>query len=182
MNAEPTPAGAKSPTLFRPFTARLKPCPFKTDFGDRFQQLYVEIQRASIAVTIASCRAGRISRMRCALRSGQVRFVSNVTDKWRCGSIHSDVPVKPRWPKDDGEKCVPEDDGCDGVSHPSAREVPDDDSSRRVKRATVAGFTRGAPPFRRHSAKRARSVAEENMPACPLTPPITQAFSSLTSP
>ena len=41
---------------------------------------------------------GRTSRMGCELRSGQVRLVSSVTERWRFGSIHSEVPVNPRCP------------------------------------------------------------------------------------
>ena len=48
------------------------------------------------ASTMASCTSGRTWRMACDIRFGQVRLVSNVTESWRAGSIHRDVPVKPR--------------------------------------------------------------------------------------
>src|SRR6516165_5626066 len=120
--------------------------------------------------------------MACAERCGQVRFVNKVTESWRLGSIHNEVPVKPRCPKDDGVSMIPDDDGCEGVSHPRARDVPCGDASRPVKSRTVAGFRMGVPPRNIHSAKRATSVAGAKTPACPLIPPMTKAFSSLTSP
>ena len=131
---------------------------------------------------MASCTNGRICRIAFEPRSGQVRLVSRVTLSRRSGSIQSDVPVKPRCPKDRGEKCLPDDEGCEGVSHPRAREVPAGVVSRRVKRSTVAGLRIGDPPRNMHSAKRATSGAQAKRPAWPATPPITEAFSSLTSP
>ena len=132
---------------------------------------------------MASCSSGRKPRESAAsCDQAKCGWLAGSRTDGVSGSIHNDVPVKPRCPYEVGEKRVPEDEGCEGVSHPRAREVPCGDSSRRVKSASVAGFTNGAPPFSRHSAKVARSVAEANIPACPLTPPMTQAFSSLTSP
>ena len=73
--------------------------------------------------------------------------------------------MNPRCPNDTGENSLPEDDsGRDGVSHPSAREVPGGDASRRVNSFTVPGFRIGAPPCNMHSAKRATSVAGAKTP------------------
>ena len=127
--------------------------------GLRRAPAYLALSSAS---TMASCSAGRIWRMPCAARLGQVRLVSSVTESWRVGSIHSEVPVNPRCPKDDGLKYFPDDDGCDGVSQPKAREVPCGDRSRFVNRATVAGCRMGAPPRNMHSANRATSIPGAN--------------------
>src|SRR5215469_15832501 len=116
-------------------------------------------------------------------RSGHVRLVSRVTDSLRSGSIHKDVPVKPRCPNAVGEKNRPEDDsGRERVSQPSARVVPSVEDSRWVNSFTVSCLRIGDPPRNMHSAKRDRSVADAKTPACPATPAITYAFSSLTSP
>src|SRR5580698_2243558 len=136
----------------------------------------------SNASTIASCRRGLTWRISCAERSGQVRLVSSVTESCFSGSIHNDVPVKPRCPKDASEKYLPDDDtGREGLSQPSARVVPGVES-RRVNSFTVSGLKIGVPARTMHSAKRAMFVAGAKTPACPATPPITYAFSSLTSP
>src|SRR3954454_19955258 len=112
------------------------------------------------------------------LQSGQVRLVSKVTESCRSGSIHKDVPVYPRWPNELAEKYFPDCDGGDGVSHPSARDVPDGDCSLRVKRANVSGRRIGCPPFNMTCAKIAISSALEKRPACPATPPSALVFSS----
>ena len=65
---------------------------------------------------------------------------------------------------------------------PKVREVPGGEDSRRVKSSTVAEVKIGEPPRNIHSAKRARSGAGAKRPACPATPSMTKAFSSLTSP
>src|SRR5580698_4687143 len=123
-------------------------------------------------------------------------------ESWRSGSIHSDVPVYPRWPKERGPKYFPDCDGDEGVSHPRAREVPAGADSRRVKSLMVSGrrmgpvsgfltlggdfaggsSRAGVPAPHNQAAKRARSSAIEKSPACPATPPRTKVFSSWTSP
>ena len=45
---------------------------------------------------MASCNSGHTCRMARELRSGQMRLLRNVTLSWRSGSIHREVPVKPR--------------------------------------------------------------------------------------
>src|SRR5664279_4895700 len=100
-----------------------------------------DIRARYSASTMASCTCGLIILMACELRSGQVRLVSSVTLSWRSGSIHKDVPVKPRCPKERGDKCAPDDEGLDGVSQPNAREVPTGEAARRVKSSTVAGLS-----------------------------------------
>ena len=77
-----------------------------------------------MASTMASCTSGRTARIACDERSGQVRLVRSVTDSLRLGSIHSDVPVNPRCPNDEAVKREPDDDGCEGVSQPRARDEP----------------------------------------------------------
>ena len=37
-------------------------------------------------------------------QSGQVRFVSRIIESWRSGSIQIEVPVYPRWPKEQDRK------------------------------------------------------------------------------
>src|SRR5580698_1879976 len=123
--------------------------------------------------TIASCTRGLTWRISCEERSGQVRLVSRVTESCFSGSIHKEVPVKPRCPKDASEKYLPDDDtGREGVSQPSARVVPGVES-RRVNSCTVSGLKIGSPLLSMPSAKRATSIAGANRPACPATPPIT---------
>jgi hypothetical protein len=48
--------------------------------------------RSSASIT-ASWNCGRTCRIAWFLQLGQVRFVSKVTESWRSGSIHSEVPV-----------------------------------------------------------------------------------------
>src|SRR5204862_161277 len=76
--------------------------------------------------------------------------------------------------------------GWSGVSQPSARLEPGGRSWRRVNSATVSARTSytlsHAPPFSSMAAKRAKSSALENNPACPETPSRRPAFSSCTSP
>src|ERR1019366_2131972 len=62
------------------------------------------VTHSSSASTMASCTRGRTWRMACAMRWGQVRLVSNVTESWRVGSIQREAPVNPRCPNDAGEK------------------------------------------------------------------------------
>ena len=102
-------------------------------------------------------------------------------------SIHKEVPVNPRWPIDRREKKFPEEDGMDGVSQPSARDVPSGCPAGSANRATVCSENNcvpvGVTPFARmHAAIRRISSAQENRPAWPATPSITEAFSSCTSP
>jgi len=71
------------------------------------------------------------------LPSGQVRFVSKVIEIWRSASIHNEVPVNPRWPKDPGEKYFPP--ARFGWSvQPSVRVVSAGTSSRFVKMARLS--------------------------------------------
>src|ERR1039458_676399 len=100
----------------------------------------------------------------------------------RSGSIHKDVPVYPRCPKERDEKYFPDCEGAKGVSQPRAREVPSGADSRRENSSTVEERRMGCPPLSMAWAKMARSSAVENRPACPATPPRTLAFSSCTSP
>ncbi len=65
--------------------------------------------------------AGRTWRIFSLARVGFTRLVSSTTKSLRSGSIHSDVPVKPVWPKLLGEKYSPEEEGGAGTSQPSAR-------------------------------------------------------------
>src|SRR3954464_11069130 len=97
--------------------------------------------------------------------SGQVRFVSSVTEICRSGSIQREVPVYPRWPKDRGEKYCPDCDGAEGVSQPSAREVSAGKSSRQVNIFTVSGRSISPPPFNMAVANIATSSEVEKSPA-----------------
>src|SRR5580698_5321608 len=115
-------------------------------------------------------------------QSGQVRLVSRVIESWRVGSIQREVPVKPRWPNELGEKYFPDCDGVEGVSQPRARDVPRGAGSRRVNRATVSGRRMARPELSMAWANLARSAAVEKSPAWAATPPRMLAFSSWTSP
>src|ERR1700675_2587615 len=115
-------------------------------------------------------------------QSGQERLVSKLIESWRSGSIHMDVPVYPRCPKERSEKYFPDCEGAEGVSQPSAREVPSGADSRREKSSMVEERRIGYPPLSTEWAKMAKSSAVENKPACPAMPPRTLAFSSCTSP
>src|SRR3954462_2549178 len=108
--------------------------------------------------------SGRTRLISCDERSGHVRLVRSVTDNLRSGSHHREVPVKPKWPKARGPKSVPDCDGWDGVSQPSARDV-EGRFSRRVKSATVSGETIGEPPSRMQCANVATSSADPKTPA-----------------
>ena len=69
---------------------------------------------------IASWRAGRTWRICSLARVGFTRLVSKMTKRSRSGSIQSDVPVKPVWPKLSGEKYLPaEEIGGVGTSQPN---------------------------------------------------------------
>jgi len=57
---------------------------------------------------MASWNMGRTCLMAWFAQSGQVRLVSKVIESSRLGSIHSDVPVKPRCPKERGPKYFPD--------------------------------------------------------------------------
>src|SRR5713101_1393824 len=81
---------------------------------------------------------GRTCLIASLAQSGQVRLVSRVMESWRWGSIHNEVPVYPKWPKELAEKYFPDCEGEEGVSHPRAREVPDGEASLRVKSARVS--------------------------------------------
>src|SRR5438067_12336809 len=100
----------------------------------------------------------------------------------RSASIQSDVPVYPQCPNDRGEKCLPDCDGEDGVSHPSARDVPGGVTCRRVNKSIVSGRNTCVANPNTLAENCIRSVVFEKSPACPETPPITLAFSSCTSP
>ena len=57
--------------------------------------------------------------------------------RFRSGSIHTELPVNPRWPNEDAEKKRPEDAGSpaapiDGVSQPSAQLASDEMRWRRM--------------------------------------------------
>jgi hypothetical protein len=109
-----------------------------------------------------------------------------MTYRPRSGSIQIDVPVKPVWPNARGETKEPAEESSEGVSHPSARLDPAGRSTRRVKSATVFAETIRRPAYTPPSsiiwAKRARSPAVANSPACGAMPPIAYAFSSCTTP
>src|SRR5664279_4925182 len=102
---------------------------------------------------MASCSTGQTWRIARELRSGQMRLESIVTLSRRSGSIHRDVPVKPRCPKEREEKYWPDVDGSEGVSQPRERDVPSGDVSRRVNTSMVSACTIGEPPRNIHSAK-----------------------------
>ena len=73
------------------------------------------------------------------------------------------------------------------MSQPSPREaVIDGGVAREVMRATVAGASTrtpsSVPPPSSMRAKRERSFAVPNNPACPATPPIRRAVGSCTTP
>src|SRR5207247_1555488 len=59
------------------------------------------------APTTASARLERTCRIALFSRLGCTRFVSRITNSRRSGSIHIEVPVKPVWPKDRGERRRP---------------------------------------------------------------------------
>jgi len=92
-----------------------------------------------------------------------------MTKSCRSGSIQIEVPVKPVWPKERGEKSVPaEEPSADLVSQPRARSEPGI-LARRVKSSTTSPETMrrpsSTPPFSSICAKRARSPAVLNNPA-----------------
>jgi len=58
------------------------------------------------------------------LPSGQVRFVSKVIEIWRSASIHNEVPVNPRWPKDPAKKYFPASEVWLGVSSRACESSP----------------------------------------------------------
>ena len=53
----------------------------------------VRLTQASSASSIASWKAGRTVLILSDVPFGQVRLVSKVTESWRSGSIHREVPV-----------------------------------------------------------------------------------------
>ena len=111
------------------------------------------------ACRTASWKAGLTWRISWLWRSGQVRLVSSATATPASRSIHSEQPLKPRWPMECGEKCRPELEGCEGVSQPSARELPAG-PCRWAKSSTVAALKRRPCPEwadRISRAKRSRS-------------------------
>ena len=55
---------------------------------------------------------------------GQVRLVSKTIVTAASKSIHNEHPLNARCPTEWAEKCLPADEFTDGVSHPSAHELP----------------------------------------------------------
>ena len=85
-----------------------------------------------------------------------------------------DVPVNPVWPNERGEKRLPADEFSLGVSQPRARLDPGTPAFcvnfSTVSRETMRRCS-STPPSSSIWAKRARSGAVENRPACGATPP-----------
>ena len=83
--------------------------------------------------------ARRTARMALFSRVGCTRFVRRITNSFRSGSIHIDVPVKPVWPNERGgaEQRRPPRIAPSGVSQPSAR-AGAGHPGRRVNRSTVS--------------------------------------------
>ena len=97
----------------------------------------------------ASWSAGRTFLIASFVRVGYTRFVSNATYTSFSGSIQSDVPVNPVWPKARADIRVPHDEVGSIVSQPSARELPGISVGRFVRRrfSSVAQADRaGARP------------------------------------
>src|SRR6185369_11832691 len=74
------------------------------------------------------------------VESGQTRLVRRTMASSRSGSHQREVPVKPRCPKEEAEKNLPDDEGGVGRSHPSARVVP---GCWRVKSEMMVGSSTG---------------------------------------
>src|SRR5689334_19125979 len=141
------------------------------------------------APSTACCTASATSRRSCTcrvlLRDGFTRLVRTTTNRSFSGSIQIEVPVKPVWPKLQGEKNWPALEPPSGESQPSA--LVDSLPCRAVQRAIVAGLTirtpfTPSPPLRIIMEKSARSFAVEKSPAWPATPPSAYEFSSWTVP
>src|SRR3972149_9667621 len=107
---------------------------------------------------------------------------------WQFFSIshQMEVPVKPRWPTDRGEKLAPLADLSGlGVSQPSAQVEFGTFSSLAKNSSSSAFGKKSSFPCRQRlrQANRAwMSRADEKRPAWPATPPIASALSSWTSP
>src|SRR3989304_611312 len=96
--------------------------------------------------------AGRNAASASFARSGWTRLVSSTTVKSRSGSTHTEVPVNPRWPKDRGEKRLPDVEGGVGTVHPTAQPPSPSPPWRGRNSSTRAGGDRapgaggGRPP------------------------------------
>ena len=119
----------------------------ETGLNDRPQEENGRRHRRPRAPTTASATSARTWRMPSFSRVGCTRFVSRMTKSRRSGSIQSEVPVKPVWPKDRSERSEPADEypgspgrelrgpePLHGVSQPRARVEPGT-PARRVKRS-----------------------------------------------
>src|SRR5208337_1232221 len=146
-------------------------------------------QNGQSASRTASWKAGLTSRINWLCRSGQVRLVSNTTATLASKSIQSEQPLYPRCPIERCEKYLPDEELEEGVSQPSARELPSG-LWRCAKRPTVAGSKRQGlrvpdavsdPASRISPAKRSRSGTLEKSPAWPPAPWSSQACSDRKS-
>src|SRR5262249_37219951 len=121
---------------------------------------------------------------------GCTAFVSRITYVSVYGSIHIDVPVKPVCPNEPSGNSSPRfDENGESISHPSPRKlVASGGCCGRADFATVNAFKTGwGEGLALISSSTAcayleRSVAVENKPACPATPPMRRAVGSCTTP
>src|SRR2546427_758482 len=131
---------------------------------------------APSASMTASWTRGRTSRMPSLSRWGCTRLVRKTTLTARSRSIHSEVPVKPRWPTAVRDIRVPAAEPLsDGVSQPSAQVASRTvgsrvQNSRRISRGTKSSLPR--QQARSRAASASTSAAFAYSPACPATPPM----------
>lgn len=124
------------------------------------------------ALTIASWRRGRSSRMRSSVRDGCTRLVRRMAQRARGGSIQIEQPVNPRWPTPERGQRSP---ACerpspgDGPSHPRRQVEPGTPHGDQTSRTRSGGKPpRGREPCHDSTsaaASRDRSRAVENRPA-----------------
>src|SRR5439155_8610040 len=109
---------------------------------------------APSASMTASWTRGRTSRMRSLSRSGWTRLVRKTTLTSRSRSIHSEVPVKPRWPTAVRDMRVPAIEPVgDGVSQPSAQVASRTVASRVQNSRTISRGTNSSSPRQQASSR-----------------------------
>ena len=139
---------------------------------------------ADAAIVATRARSGVTS----PLPSGWTRFDMNTTNILVAGSIHSEVPVKPVWPKDPSGRSSPRLAAKDeSMSQPRPRTLRSPGGIEGlIIRATVSGARMRTPScdplFNSIRAKMETSAAVLNSPACPATPAMRRAVGSCTTP
>ena len=108
----------------RAFSGQPPACGWRPDpkKGDTFWRGKGSRHPTPRASQTASCSRGRKSRIRVSVHLGCTRLVSKTTITPVFGSTQKEVPVYPRCPKLEDEKCFPQ-EGCvaSGVSNPIVR-------------------------------------------------------------